>query len=57
MKVQAMIHSLGAKAEVIIKEQIGNNQYVAEYCGVCCTAIYNIFTGCYYVDDVYGIIG
>lgn len=57
MKVQAMINSLGAKDEAIIKEQIGNNQYVAEYHGVRCTAIYNIFMGCYYVDDVYGIIG
>jgi hypothetical protein len=29
---------------------------VAVYNGIKCTAIYNRFTGRYYVDDVYGII-
>ncbi len=62
MKVQAYIHSLKdmkhdrnvlGEAEIIRK--IGDNLYLAEVSGVRCTAIFNIFTGHYYVDDVYGI--
>ena len=62
MKVKAYIHSLKDhkhnchvmdEAEII--KQIGDNQYLAEYNGVRCTAIFNIFTGTYFVDDVYGI--
>lgn len=62
MKVDAYIHSLKdhknnrhmlGKAEII--ECIGDNLYLAEYNGVRCTAIFNPFTGRYYVDDVYGI--
>lgn len=52
------IHSLGGKmAEATIVEQVGNNQYIAEYNGVKCTAIYNPFVGAYYVDDKYGVLG
>ena len=62
MKVKAYIHSLKdhehdhhvlGEAEII--RQIGNNRYLAEYNGIRCTAIFNVFTGRYYVDDVYGI--
>ena len=62
MKVQAYIYSLKdmksdrnvlGEAEIIRK--IGDNLYLAEYNGVRCTAIFNFFTGAYYVDDVYGI--
>ena len=45
-------HVLG-EAEII--ECIGDNRYLAEVNGVRCTAIFNFFTGAYYVDDVYGI--
>ncbi len=52
------IHSLGGElAEATIIEKVGNNQYIAEYNGVKCTAIYNPFVGAYYVDDKYGVIG
>ncbi len=64
MKVKAYIHSLkdkehdrhvlGGEAEII--KCIGDNLYLAEYNGVRCTAIFNFFTGRYYVDDVYGIV-
>lgn len=63
MKVEAYIHSLKdhehdrhvlGEAEII--RQIGDNQYLAEYNGIRCTAIFNIFTEAYYVDDVYGIL-
>ena len=62
MKVQAYIHSLKGhvnnrhvlgEAEII--KCIGDNQYLAEVNGVRCTAIFNFFTGAYYVDDVYSI--
>ena len=63
MKVQAYIHSLKDRAhdrnvlgEAEIIECIGNNLYLAEYNGVRCTAIFNFFTGRYYVDDVYGVV-
>lgn len=63
MKVKAYIHSLKdhehnrhvlGEAEII--RRIGNNRYLAEVNGVRCTAIFNFFTGAYYVDDVYGIV-
>ena len=41
--------------EAEITKSIGDNLYLAEYNGILCTAIFNFFTGCYYVDDVYGI--
>ena len=51
------IHSLnGDVAEAIIHKKIGDNQYLAEYGGVKCTAIFNPFVGAYYIDDKYGII-
>lgn len=58
-KVQAMVHSLNALDEVtIISENYENgmNKVIAEYNGKRCTAIFNPFSGYYYVDDVYGVI-
>ena len=62
MKVKAYIHSLKDKehnrhvlGEAEIIKSIGDNLYLAEYNGIRCTAIFNFFTGAYYVDDVYGI--
>ena len=62
MKIKAYIHSLKDHAhnrhvlgEAEIIRQIGDNLYLAEVNGVRCTAIFNCFTGAYYVDDVYGI--
>jgi len=46
-------HVLGG-AEII--KSIGDNLYLAEYNGIKCTAVFNFFTGCYYVDDVYGLL-
>jgi hypothetical protein len=51
------IHSLdGELREATIVEKVGDNQYVAEYNGVRCSAIYNPFVGRFYVDDKYGVI-
>lgn len=62
MKVKAYIHSLKGHeydshvmGEAEITRSIGDNLYLAEINGVRCTAIFNFFTGAYYVDDVYGI--
>ena len=51
------IHSLnGALAKATIMEKVGDNNYIAEYNGVRCTAIFNPFAGRFYVDDKYGVI-
>lgn len=55
-KVMAMIHSLGQPDEVIILSENGCNGVVAQYLGQCYTAIYNEFSGMYYVDDKYGLV-
>lgn len=57
MKVEAMIHSQNDIRECEIVDKVGDNQYIAEYRGIRCTAIFNPFTGLYYVDDIYGIVG
>ena len=56
-KIQARIHSLDGQCdEVTIVSEKSDNDIIVEYNGVRCTAIYNVFVGCYYVDDVYGIV-
>jgi len=55
-KCDCHIHSLkGGLAEAVILEKTGDNQYLADYNGVKCSAIFNPFVGRYYVDDVFGI--
>lgn len=56
LKRLAMVHSVKDKREVEILADLGDNLFHARYNGVVCTAIFNIFTGCFYVDDKYGII-
>ena len=54
---QMHIHSLGGQlAEATIVERRNDNEYVAEYNGVKCSAIFNPFVGRFYVDDKYGVI-
>lgn len=62
MRVMAYIHSLKDKehdrhvlGQATIIKSIGDNLYLADYNGVKCTAIFNPFTGWYYVDDIYGL--
>ena len=62
-RVTAYIHSLKDKttdrhieAEAVIIEHRSNNEVIAEYNGIRCTAIFNPFIGAYFVDDIYGII-
>ena len=63
MKIKTYIHSLKDQehnrhvlGEADIIRRIGDNLYLAEVNGVRCTAIFNFFTGVYYIDDVYGIL-
>jgi hypothetical protein len=60
-KCQCFIHSLkqGEKnvlAEATIIKRLGDNDYLADYNGTKCHAIYNPFAGRYFVDDKYGVI-
>lgn len=51
------IHSLdGDLREASILKRLGDNDYLAEYNGVKCHAIYNPFVNKFYVDDKYGVI-
>ncbi|WP_347490488.1 hypothetical protein ABDB91_04825 [Desulfoscipio sp. XC116] len=51
------IHSLdGELREATILGRLGDNDYLAEYSGVRCHAIYNPFVNHFYVDDKYGVI-
>jgi len=60
-KCECFIHSLKKDgqsnlAEATIIKRLGDNDYLAEYNGVKCHAMFNPFVGQYYVDDVYGVI-
>lgn len=57
-KTQAIVHSKQAEGpqEVTIVKQNGNNDIIAEIDGKQYTAIFNPFSGYYYVDDIYGEI-
>lgn len=53
-KVKAHINSLnGATAEITVLDKVGDNDYLVDYKGVKCHAIFNWFVCKYYVDDVY----
>ena len=58
---EGIVHSLRDLAMVEIIEQeiiehTDNNHCLARYDGKLCTAIFNPFSGYYYVDDIYGVI-
>ena len=56
-KCECHIHSLdGALREATIIKRLGDNDYLADFGGVKCHAIFNPFVGRYYVDDKYGVI-
>lgn len=57
LKTMAHICSLnGDMDEVTILEKTGENEYIVDYRGVKCSAIFNYCNFSYYVDDVYGKI-
>ena len=53
---EGIVHSLRDLAMVEIIEHTDNNHCFARYDGKLCTAIFNPFSGYYYVDDIYGVI-
>lgn len=56
-KSQAHINSLNGEIdEITIIEKVGDNDYIVEYKGVKCHALYNWFNCIYYADDVYSIV-
>ena len=55
METEAVIHSLDGKLDTaIILSHEDNNHCLAEYKGQVYTAVWNPFSGYYYVDDIYG---
>lgn len=53
-KTTAHIHSLnGEMAEITVLEEVGNNDYIVDYKGVKCHALFNWFVCQFYVDDIY----
>jgi hypothetical protein len=53
---ECVIHSLDGKLdEAEIIGSLDDQRYLARYKGIICSAIYNVFTGRFYVDDKYGV--
>lgn len=42
--------------EITILEKVGDNDYIVDYKGVKCHALFNWFNCTYYTDDIYGRI-
>lgn len=60
-KCECYVHSLkkdgqNVLAEATIIKRLGDNDYLADYNGVKCHAMFNPYAGRYYVDDKYGVI-
>ena len=56
-KAMAHINSLnGEMAEITVLKELGNNDYMVDFKGVKCHALFNWFVCEYYADDIYGII-
>lgn len=53
-KVMAHINSLnGEMDEITVLEKVGDNDYIVDYKGVKCHALFNWFVCEFYADDVY----
>lgn len=56
LKTYAHINSLdGQTDEITVLQQVGDNDYLVDYKGVKCHAIFNPFVCEYYADDLYTI--
>lgn len=58
MKVGARVHSMkGQMCVVELLTKVGDNDYLVKLPnGTVCHAIYNLFAGCYYADDIYAVV-
>lgn len=53
-EAMAHINSLkGQMAKITVIEKVGDNDYIVDYNGVKCHAIFNWFVCEYYADDIY----
>lgn len=56
-KTRAHIHSLkGEMDEITVLKELGNNDYIVDYKGVKCHALFNWFVCAFYADDIYRIV-
>ena len=56
-KAQAHINSLnGELREITVLEKAGDNDYIVDFEGVKCHALFNWFVCEYYADDIYEIV-
>ena len=56
-KTQAHIHALkGEMDEITVLKELGNNDYIVDYKGVKCHALFNWFVCEFYADDIYRIV-
>lgn len=62
-KAQAYIASLNkgkmrpeVMDEITVLEQVDRNDYIVDYKGVKCHAIFNWFVQAYFADDLYAIV-
>ena len=56
-KTQAHIHSLDGKMdEITILEQVGDNDYIVDYKGVKCHALFNWFFNAKATNEIYTIV-
>ncbi len=54
---KAHIHSLkGEMDEITVLKKVGDNDYIVDYKGVKCHALFNRFVCEYYADDIYRIV-
>lgn len=60
-KTQAYIQSLNTGKmkpevmdEITVLDKVGDNDYIVDYKGVKCHALFNWFICAYFADDVYG---
>lgn len=54
---KAHIHSLkGETDEITVLGKVGDNDYIVDYKGVKCHALFNWFVCEYYADDIYRIV-
>ena len=49
-----ILDNRGEMDEITVLEETGNNEYLVDYRGVKCSAIFNTANFQYYADDVYG---
>lgn len=59
-KTKAYINSLNKDkvtptemAEITVLEKVGDNDYVVDYNGIKCHALFNPFVCAYFADDIY----